>query len=193
VTLATFFAGFTKFSRAILYIICQFIGGIMGSAIIWGWITDEQRALYGAGNCNQGSLSDGRALLVESSSYFWFLFVVFGVAFDPAQRRIYGPVLAPFFLAAMLGSIVILSSIAAGYGGVWLNPTRCFGAAVISGRFSSEVWISIVSMLIASIGMAVYYIVLPFNHEFRSRKKQIKKSAGASPQQPQQQQHSVVQ
>lgn len=187
ITLATFFAGFTKFSRALLYILAQMIGGILGCAIIWGWLSSVQNDFYGAGNCDRGGMSMGRALLMESSCYFWFLFVVFGVAFDPAQRRIFGPVLAPFFLAAILGTVVILSSHVGNYQGVWINPARCFGAAVISGRFSAEVWISIVSAIIAAAGIALLYLIIPFNHEFRSRNKaRNQKLAGNMPQHQQQ-------
>lgn len=190
VTLATFLAGFTKLSRALLYIIAQMIGGILGSAIIWGWLSDTERDTFGAGNCDRGVMGKGRALLMESAAYFWFLFVVFGVAFDPAQRRIYGPVLSPFFLAAILGTIVILTSLVGDYGGAWINPARCFGAAVVSGRFSADVWISIISALIAAVGIAVYYLVIPFNHEFRSRNHRAADTKTvAIPQQQQQQQY----
>jgi len=173
ITLATMFAGFTKVSRGILYILAQFIGGIVASALVWGWLSSAAADAYGAGNCYAGPLSRSQALLIETVANFMWLFVIFGVAFDPAQSRIFGPVLAPIFIAAALGVIIILTGLSGGYGGTWSHPARCFGAAVISGRFGMEVWVSIVAWVIASVLMGGLYLLVPFNHELRSRKKII--------------------
>jgi len=168
ITLATFCAGFTSLARTFLYIIAQFVGGIMGAAIIWGWSNGSQRNAHEAGVCSLGpNLTNGMGVLIESTSMFFFLFIVFGVAFDRTQRRIYGGVLSPIFLSIALGIIFVVSGMVGRYGGAWINPTRCFGAALISGVWTDEVWISIVSWLIASVGMGVYYWLVPFVHHHR--------------------------
>jgi len=175
ITLATLFSGFTKVSRALLYLIAQFAGGILAAALVWGWLNDADKVSYGAGNCTNGPyMSRTQTILIETVSNFFFVFVVFGVALDPAQRSIFGKVLAPIFLSLALGAIVFFTGLSGNYGGAWVNPARCFGAAVIADSWTEEVWISIVSWVMASLIMGVLYILVPFNHEIRSRKQLAK-------------------
>jgi len=170
ITLATCFAGFTKVSRALLYMIFQFAGGLLGAALVWGWLSDADQFSFGAGNCSKGPFrSRSEALLLETFANYLFLFVVFGVALDPAQRRIFGPVLGPIFLSLALSCVMFFTGISGQYQGAWVNPPRCFGAAVISGDWHDEVWISIIAWLISSLLMGITYLLVPFNHELRSR------------------------
>jgi len=170
ITLATCFAGFTKVSRAFLYMLAQFAGGILAAALVWGWVTDADQDFFGAGNCATGPfMSRSMTLLIETVANFFFLFVVFGVALDPAQRVIFGPVLGPIFLSLALACIIFFTGLSGQYQGTWNHPARCFGASVISGVWTEEVWISIVAWVLSSLIMGVLYLLVPFNHEIRSR------------------------
>ena len=67
---------------------------------------------------------------------FILLFVAYGVALDPIQGQVFGPVLAPFLLGLVVMINIFVSAgiaEAKGYSGASMNPSRCFGAAVASG------------------------------------------------------------
>src|SRR3954467_15787679 len=77
-------------------------------------------------------MSSGRALIMEIMFDFCVLFVSYGVALDPSQGQVFGPVLAPFFVSTTLAMCIFASSLLADppFTGASMNPSRCFGPAI---------------------------------------------------------------
>lgn len=158
VTMSTVAAGLTGAGRGLLYIAAQTSGAIVGAAAVWHIKSD----VPSLGECDFGDAPVGSALLAESMFSFITLFFAFGIAFDPQQFPVFGPVLAPMFAALGIATNAYVSS--GLIAGVGVNAARCFGPAVITGRVSRQ-WIYWVGELIASVVHAILYITVPPHHK----------------------------
>jgi aquaporin-4 len=137
ITFSTMVAGLTSPARAMLYLIAQIIGSIVGASLLHGILGGNTLNL---GACALGHIPQGRALIAEAAGSAFMLFVVFGTALDAGQREIYGPVVSPFFASFSLGLIIFFGGgLVTGFSGPIANPARCFGPAVVSGMWYGQV------------------------------------------------------
>lgn len=57
--------------------------------------------------------------------------LAFGVALDPRQRELFGPLGGPFAVGCSLGLVSFATAgLVPGYTGASMNPTRCFAFAI---------------------------------------------------------------
>ncbi len=105
ISFATMVAGLTTPVRAVMYIIAQTVGAILGASLLRG-ILDGTPFLLGG--CVLGTISQGRAFLAEIVACCVTLFIAFGTALDVGQREIFGPVLGPFFVSFTLALVIFL-------------------------------------------------------------------------------------
>ncbi|EGC29008.1 hypothetical protein DICPUDRAFT_9720, partial [Dictyostelium purpureum] len=163
ITFATFLAGYTSFTRCVFYIIAQLTGGIIGSAILRGILPFNIMKRTNLGICTFGTdITYGGALGLEFMLSMLNLLVAFGVALDPRQTSLLGPIGGALSVSFTLGlSIISTAGIAPNYI-FGFNITRCLCPAIVVGDLT-KIWPYIVGPLIASFTIGVYiYLVPPF-------------------------------
>jgi len=150
--------------RGILYVVAQTTGAICGASLLRVVVGDVRAELYNLGGCALGEeFTLGRAILNEMIFGLILLFVAFGTALDTGMREIFGPVLAPFFIATMLG-VILYSGAAMGgptYLGPGVNPARCFGPAVALGKVGDEQLVWWFGPIMAAVIIAVVFLLVP--------------------------------
>eukprot|EP01102_Stenamoeba_stenopodia_P005069 TRINITY_DN15573_c0_g1_i1.p1 TRINITY_DN15573_c0_g1~~TRINITY_DN15573_c0_g1_i1.p1 ORF type:complete len:319 (-),score=43.55 TRINITY_DN15573_c0_g1_i1:122-1078(-) len=182
ITIATVFTRLTTPVRGTLYVIAQATGAICGAALLRVVVGDVKAELYNLGGCSIGTeFTLGRAILNEMIFGLVLLFVAFGTALDTGMQEIYGPVLAPFFIATMLG-IILYSGAAMGgptYLGPGVNPARCFGPAVALGKVGDEQLVWWFGPIMSAVLIAVIFLLVPPQFaqidEERKKKRKMKK------------------
>ncbi|XP_028765735.1 aquaporin TIP4-2-like [Neltuma alba] len=152
--------GVITLTRALLYIISQCIGSIVGFLII-KTVMDERLALtYSLGGCAISGLKQQEALLIEFCCTFVVLFVGVTIAFDKRMSVHLGLPMLCLVIAGAMALAVFVSIVVtgqAGYAGVGLNPARCLGPALLQGGpLWNGHWVFWVGPFLACI---LYYIV----------------------------------
>ena len=139
--------------NAIVYVICQCVGGILGALVVLLLFNDVGDAVnYGATAINGEVINNGSvwlALIAEALGTFLLMYAIMGLAVNPRGEA----PLAGLGIGAALGVAVIVFGPATGAG---LNPARWLGPAVASGRFD-DFWIYIVGPLVGAIAAALAY------------------------------------
>ncbi|KAA8498698.1 Aquaporin TIP4-3 [Porphyridium purpureum] len=168
ITLATTFTGHTTLFRCGMYLSAQIVGGILGAVLMrvsLGWhqgpFSDAEMAV-----CSFGSLSVGSAFMAEVVWTFALLFVAFGIAFDPRQAQLFGPIMAPVFIGTQLGINIFASaslSVEPGYV-AGMNFAVCLGPAVAVGRVPATTWVYFLGPMVAAAVLAVVFISAPPHH-----------------------------
>jgi MIP family channel proteins len=138
---------------AVVYILAQLSGGVLGALLVKGLLLDEGRASdYGAvgvspllGNATQGAI-------VEALGTFLLVLVICAVAFNPRARQEW----APFAIGTTLGFAVMIFGPLTGAG---FNPARWFGPALIGDAFDSfsDFWPFIVGPIVGALAAAAVY------------------------------------
>lgn len=135
---------------AVVYILAQLSGGVLGALLVKGLLLDEGRAShYGAaavspllGNATQGAI-------VEALGTFLLVLVICAVAFNPRARQEW----APYAIGTTLGLVVMIFGPLTG-GSV--NPARWFGPALIGNHFS-DTWPYVVGPAVGAAVAALLY------------------------------------
>jgi MIP family channel proteins len=139
--------------NAIMYVICQAIGGILAALVVLLLFKDVGDAVnYGATAINGEVLQNGSVwlgLIAEALGTFMLMWAIMGLAVNPRGEA----ALAGLGIGAALGVAVMIFGPATGAG---LNPARWLGPAVASGRFD-DFWLYIVGPVIGAIGAALAY------------------------------------
>jgi MIP family channel proteins len=139
--------------NAIVYVICQCIGGILAGLVVLLLFKDVGDAVnYGATALNGEVLHNGSAglgLIAEALGTFMLMWAIMGLAVNPRGDA----PLAAVGIGAALGVAVIVFGPATGAG---LNPARWLGPAVASGRFD-DAWLYIVGPLVGALLAALAY------------------------------------
>jgi len=167
ITWATVTTGHTPVMRGLLYTTAQAIGGILG-ALIFDRFTHRgaheglQKAV-----CSIGEMPAGDAFVAEIFFSIALLVVAYGIAFDARQGQIFGPILAPLFISAMLGLLIWCSGgLAKGYTGAGMNPIMCWAPnIVVGGAAMDHQWVYWLGPLVASLMHAAVYLTLPPHHK----------------------------
>ena len=138
---------------AVVYILAQLSGGVLGALLVKGILLDEGRPSdYGAvhiqpllGNATQGAI-------VEALGAFLLVLAVCAVAFNPRARQEW----APFAIGTTLGFAVMIFGPLTGGS---FNPARWFGPALIGDAFGSfsDFWPYIVGPIAGALVAAGIY------------------------------------
>lgn len=143
ITLTTFLAGQASLIRSLFYIFAQFVGGILGAAVIMSVTTEDIRTKYhlgctlheeqpGATTSAGLGLNRKQGLFAEFLFTTAMLFVAYGVGFDTRSLIVTFPILSPFIIGGVFGILSLVSQ-GVGYTAV-MNPARCFGPAVVDSH-----------------------------------------------------------
>jgi MIP family channel proteins len=118
---------------AVVYVLAQLSGGVLGALLAKGLLLDEGRAShYGAATISPLLSGNFAGFVVEAIGTFVLVLVVLSVLFNPRVRQEWGPLAVGFtlvFLIMLFGPLT---------GGAF-NPARWFGPALIGEEFG-DVW-----------------------------------------------------
>ncbi|XP_057523537.1 uncharacterized protein LOC130803371 isoform X2 [Amaranthus tricolor] len=184
ITISATLMGLISLSRAMIYLIAQCIGSILGAwalqAMVTGSITNST---YLLGGCTLAIVTPGpnghttfgietaQGLWAEIIYTFIFLFSVW-MAFDQKRARALGQLLMCTITGVVVGLTMYLSTTVTtkkGYTGAIINPARCIGPAIVrGGHLWNDHWVFWVGPIIACILFYLYSMVLPIEH-FKAR------------------------
>ncbi|KAH9519952.1 Aquaporin-8 [Bulinus truncatus] len=125
VTLGVLIAGAISPVKAILYIVAQVLGGILGASITRGVLGDTIYGKIGGGAHDLGyNVSIGEGILCEVMLTAMLLTVILASAVDPKTKSVLAPL--------AIGFTVVADILAGGsISGASMNPARSFGPAVV--------------------------------------------------------------
>ncbi len=138
---------------ALIYIMLQLAGGILGALFTKGILLDEGRVTnYGATTIEKSTIGVPEGLAVEVVFTFLLVWAIVGVATNPKAARDW----AGFVIGATLGIGVMVAAPLTGAG---LNPARSFGPALVSGVWT-DFWVYVVGPIVGGVVAAVAYYKL---------------------------------
>lgn len=155
VTLGLLVMGKIGVVKAILYVLVQLLGGIVGAAILQGLTPSDATSTLGTPQLGAG-MSMGQGFGVELFITFVLVLVVCGVS-DDARTDIRGSAPLAVGLAITAGHLLAIN-----YTGSAMNPARAFGPAVVSGTFNEDHWVYWVGPLLGGLSAGVMYRFLFF-------------------------------
>ncbi|MGI6073779.1 MAG: MIP family channel protein [Fermentimonas sp.] len=138
ITLGVFLTGRMSSKDAVMYMIFQIIGAIIGSTILWFLAKDSgsTTTLTGANSFAEGMM--GKAFVAETVFTFIFVLVVLGVTAKNGYNKFAGLAIG---LALVLVHIVCIP-----ITGTSVNPARSIGPALFEGGAAlSQLWLFIVA------------------------------------------------
>jgi MIP family channel proteins len=140
-------------SNALVYFVCQLVGGILGALVVLLLFNDVGDAVnYGAAAVNGDVLTDGSvwlALIAEALGTFLLMWAIMGLAVNPRGEAALGGL----GIGAALGVAVMIFGPATGGS---LNPARWLGPAIASGEFD-DFWLYVIGPVIGAVAAALAY------------------------------------
>jgi glycerol uptake facilitator protein len=118
---------------AVVFILAQLSGGVLGALLTKGLLLDEGRAgHYGATDVTPLLGSDFQGMIVEAIGTFLLVLAVLAVALNPRARNEWAPLTIGLTLAFV---VMVFGPLT----GAAVNPARWFGPALIGEEFGG-VW-----------------------------------------------------
>jgi glycerol uptake facilitator protein len=135
---------------AVVYILAQLSGGVLGALLVKGLLLDEGRiGHYGAATISPLLGSNFSGAVVEAIGTFLLVLVICAVAFNPRARQEW----APLAIGTTLGfAVMVMGPLTGGS----FNPARWFGPALIGDEFGG-VWPYLVGPLVGALLAAALY------------------------------------
>ncbi len=131
------------------YLVSQFVGGILGAAVLRCLIGTE----YGLGCNGLYAASVGKSLIIEIILTFIFVLAVLGATSKIENGNVAGLVIG--------GSLTLVHLMGIFFTGTSVNPARSFGPALLLGGDAlANVWVFIVAPLIGGVLAAIVWKAL---------------------------------
>jgi len=171
VTWACLLTNKISFIRALIYVIAQLAGAVVGSALLKTILPEELQFSMGCHSVNI-LLKPSQGFGAEVIFTFIFIFVVFATAISPFAGKLaplsggeaeYGPgKLTPFAVGM---TILVLHCVGIPFTGASMNPARSFGPALVhQGACWKNHWVYWAGPLIgASVAAVVAQIIFLSN------------------------------
>jgi MIP family channel proteins len=139
---------------ALIYMLAQLSGGVLGALLCKGLLLDEGRAShYGAATVSPILGSDFRGSIVEAIGTFCLVLVILAAVFSKKSFKEW----APLAIGTTLGFIVMVGGPLTGGS---FNPARWFGPALVGNEWGG-VWPYLVGPIVGSLlAAAVFRFVL---------------------------------
>lgn len=167
---------------AIVYVLAQLSGGVLGALLVKGLLVDEGRAAnYGAAEISPLLGNNFQGAIVEAIGTFLLVLAVVAVALNARAWRDWGPLTIGFTLAFV---VMIFGPLT----GAAVNPARWFGPALVSGGEWGGVWPYLVGPLVGAALAALFYrfvilagepLAVVSDETGRDRVVQVEKTPGA--------------
>jgi MIP family channel proteins len=135
---------------AVVYILAQLSGGVLGALLVKGLLLDEGRiGNYGAVTVSPLLGGNFQGAVVETIGTFLLVLVVCAVAFNPRARHEW----APLAIGTTLGfAVMVMGPLTGGS----FNPARWFGPALIGDEFGG-VWPYLLGPIVGALLAAALY------------------------------------
>lgn len=139
---------------AVVYVLAQLSGGVLGALLTKGLLVDEGRATdYGAAAVGPLLGGNFQGALVEGIGAFVLVLAVMALALNPNARKEW----APLGIGLTLGFVVMVMGPLTGAA---VNPARWFGPALVGNEFAS-VWPFVIGPLVgAALAAGFYWLVI---------------------------------
>lgn len=163
---------------AVVYILAQLSGAVLGALLVKGILLDEGRALgYGSAEVSGLLGGDFAGFVVEGLGTFLLVLVVLAVALNPRARQEW----APYAIGTTLGLIVMIFGPLTG-GAV--NPARWFGPGLIGDTLDgSHLLVYVLGPLVgAALAFVVYRFVIAGPQYATGPEPKPGEAAGLNPQ-----------
>jgi MIP family channel proteins len=135
---------------AVVYILAQLSGGVLGALLVKAFLLDEGRAShYGAASVSPLLSGNVAGAGIEAIGTFVLVLGVCAVALNPRARREW----APLVIGLTLGLDVMIFGPLTGSA---VNPARWFGPALI-GNFFGGTWPYLVGPAVGALAAALLY------------------------------------
>jgi MIP family channel proteins len=135
---------------ALVYILAQLSGGVLGALLTKGLLLDEGRASnYGAAQVSALLGSNFQGSIVEAIGAFCLVLVVLVTVFGERSATRW----APLAIGTTLGFIVMVGGPLTGGS---FNPARWFGPALVGNEFG-HVWPYLVGPLVGAVAAAAVF------------------------------------
>jgi MIP family channel proteins len=138
---------------AVVYILAQLSGAVLGALLVKGLILDEGRAShYGAGQVSSLLGSPAAGAIVEGLGTAFIVLAVCAVALNPRARQEWAPLaigLTFTFAVMIFGPLT----------GACFNPARWFGPALIGDFFNgfAGIWPFVLGPIVGALVAALLY------------------------------------
>ncbi|GFQ04653.1 probable aquaporin pip1-4 [Phtheirospermum japonicum] len=172
--------GIISMCRAIIYIIAQCLGGVLGALALKAVVSSSIAQTFSLGGCTVTVIAPGpngpitiglgtaQAFWLEVFCSFIFLFASIWMAYDHRQAKELGRVLVFSIVGTVLGLLVFVSSTVTarkGYVGAGMNPARCLGPAIVrGGHLWDGHWVFWAGPAIACVLFYLYTKIIPSQH-----------------------------
>jgi glycerol uptake facilitator protein len=135
---------------AVVYILAQLSGGVLGALLVKAFLLDEGRAgHYGAASISPILGGNVQGALIEGIGTFLLVLAVCAIALNPRARREW----APYVIGLTFGlDVMIFGPLTGGS----VNPARWFGPALIGNHFS-DTWPYVIGPLVGALVAAGLY------------------------------------
>jgi MIP family channel proteins len=139
---------------AVIYILAQLSGAVLGALLTKGLLLDEGRAVhYGAGSVSPLLSGNPAGAAVEAIGVFTLVLVILAVVFSKRSLKDWGP------LAIGL-TFVFMVMVGGPLTGACFNPARWFGAALVSNTWGGT-WPYLVGPFVgALVAVGVWRFVI---------------------------------
>jgi len=133
-----------------VYIIAQFLGGVVAAYLLDGLYPDAltEGTRLGGQMVALGT-SSGQAFALEMIGTFFLMWVIFGTAVDPQAPKVGG-----FAIGLTVAAVILAIGPITGGG---LNPARTLGPAVVAQRFEGLVTVYFAGPIVGAILAALIY------------------------------------
>ncbi|KAI0477922.1 aquaporin-like protein [Xylariaceae sp. FL0804] len=163
ITIAAFCIGMCTLSRAVLYIVAQSAGAVIGAFLLRVSLGSDWFPMGFIPGCGivPSQTSMGQLFLFEWIGSFLLIFIACGVGLDPRQQNVFGPALSPMLIGVSLALVIFSSAFAkTGYYGVGANPARCLGMMSANHDLAYN-WIHWLAALASGLSNGVMYYIIP--------------------------------
>jgi MIP family channel proteins len=135
---------------ALIFMLAQLSGGVLGALLCKGLLLDEGRAThYGAATINPILGSNFRGSIIEAIGTFCLVLVILAAVYSRKSFKEW----APLAIGTTLGFIVMVGGPLTGGS---FNPARWFGPALVGNEWG-DVWPYLVGPIVGSLLAAVVY------------------------------------
>lgn len=135
---------------AVIYMLAQLSGGVLGALLAKGLLLDEGRATnYGAAQVSGLLGGDFQGMIIEGIGTFCLVLVILAAVYSKKSIKDW----APLAIGTTLGFIVMVGGPLTGGA---FNPARWFGPALVANEWGG-VWPYLLGPIVGSLLAAVVY------------------------------------
>ncbi len=135
---------------AVIYVLAQLSGGVLGALLTKGLLEDEGRASnYGAATISPLLGGATQGFIVEALGAFLLVLTVLAVALGIRAKKEWAPLAIGLTFAA-------IGMVFGPLTGASVNPARWFGPALVSGEFA-DAWVYVLAPLVGGALAFLFY------------------------------------